>query len=617
MTPTARPRHRLTVADDPDPQGTYRALAALTHAGPVDADALRELCSFVDTRRDCADFRLVVALRLAYACGDRIDPDTAAVLKRTILGFRYWMSEPGHDAMCFWSENHQVLFAACEYLAGSLHPAEIFTNDRRPGEAHRLDAEARLHRWFDLRFRYGFSEWLSGVYYEEDIAALTVLIDHAPNPAVVARAAATLDLLLLDIALHRFQGRFAASAGRLYEAQKTGVPELQLVADIAYGSGTVEPRWNQLGMLFALRDAYEVPDVLREIADHEGTVTVRTSHGLDVDEAVAVYPDPLDPETTGALLWSMEAVADPGAIRTTMAAFKAWRMETNPYLSALGGFSRIPSALLPVVARTLNPVAQGTALQRANVITHRTPAFLLSSAQHHQVGGFGDQQHLWHALLDGGIPVFTTHPGVAIVENATRQRTPDRWTGNGVNPDIGQDGGVLLARYDTRVRRGYGEGIRARYSHLYLPVADLAEVRVEPTRLVGRAGSCLVAVVGTSALTQVSAVEFVQYGRVTGWLIVLAEADDHGSLEAYSAGIGALSLDEDTLHAATPAGVYELANGTLRRDGLRLEADFPRYHSPWVQTPRDPQRIDVVGSTSSLTLTLTGERAIGTVGTIG
>ncbi len=592
------------VVSDAEPQGTYRALSALTHDGAVDSIALKELCSFADTRRDCSDFRMLAALKLAYAAADRIEPEAAAALRRTVLGFRYWMSEPGVDAMCFWSENHQLLFATCEYLAGALYPTETFTNDRRPGAAHRTAAEARLHQWLNLRFRFGFSEWLSAVYFEEDVAALSVLIDHAPSPAIVERATMILDLLLLDVALHRCQGRFAASAGRLYEAQKTNpdTAEMQLIAAAAYGDDSVEPNWNQLGMLFVLRDSYEVPDVLREIAAFEGTATVRTSQGLDIDEATKVFPSPLDPETTGALLWGMEAFANPGAIRATMAAFTAWRMETNPFLSDLKPFTRVPSVALPALARVLHPVVQGTALQRAHVQTHRTRAYLLSSAQHHHVGAFGDQQHLWHGLLDGGIPVFTTHPGLALVENATRQRTPDLWVGNGINPDLGQDAGVLLARYDTRGRKGYGEGPRARYTHLYLPLDRLDELELGGTRLIARAGRTLLAVLGTSPLIRGSDTEVRQQGRVTGWVVVLADAEEFDSLEAFSAAIGVAEFDGRALRVTTPYGAYELRDQTLRRDGILLDADYPRYDSPWVQTARDPARIDVVGSASTLTL---------------
>ena len=104
--------------------GTYAALAALLPAGdrtPIRTEelvaAIGELCAFVDTRRDCADFR-VIAL-LAVMLEGVVPDESAEAVKRSLTAFKYWMSEPGDDAMCFWSENHQLLFATGEYLAGA------------------------------------------------------------------------------------------------------------------------------------------------------------------------------------------------------------------------------------------------------------------------------------------------------------------------------------------------------------------------------------------------------------------------------------------------------------------------------------------------------------------
>ena len=66
--------------------------------------------------------------------------------RQAILNFKYWMDEPGHDSMCYWSENHQILFAACEYLAGQLYPNEIFSNDGRKGKEKQERARIRIER---------------------------------------------------------------------------------------------------------------------------------------------------------------------------------------------------------------------------------------------------------------------------------------------------------------------------------------------------------------------------------------------------------------------------------------------------------------------------------------
>ena len=98
--------------------------------------------------------------------------------------------DPENDAyrteMTFWSENHQVLFATAEYLAGQLWPRTIFrvgNSFRREGAgktrstdllgSQRMDrAKPRLLRWLNDRMRFGFSEWNSPGYYDEDLTAL-------------------------------------------------------------------------------------------------------------------------------------------------------------------------------------------------------------------------------------------------------------------------------------------------------------------------------------------------------------------------------------------------------------------------------------------------------------
>jgi hypothetical protein len=283
--------------------GTYAALAALLPVAedstPFDeaalAGELSDLCGFVDTRRDCADFRAIALL--AVLLGGKVPEVSSELVQRSLVGFKYWMAEPGDDAMCFWSENHQLLFATAEYLAGATFPEDTFNNDRRTGAEHRDDARRRLEQWLDLRFRFGFSEWLSPVYYEEDAAGLSLLVDHAPDPEIAEKAAGVLDLLLLDCALHRFEGHFAASAGRLYASQKKrpATAEMQPVVDHAFTDDEVSANWDRIGMVFCLRRSYEVPAVLREIAEDPSSRTVRSGHGLDIAGAAALYDAPPSP----------------------------------------------------------------------------------------------------------------------------------------------------------------------------------------------------------------------------------------------------------------------------------------------------------------------------------
>jgi len=59
--------------------------------------------------------------------------------------------------------------------------------------AHRL----RILRWMNLRFFTGFSEWLSNVFYDEDLTALLSLVDFCEDDDLRTRAAILVDLILL------------------------------------------------------------------------------------------------------------------------------------------------------------------------------------------------------------------------------------------------------------------------------------------------------------------------------------------------------------------------------------------------------------------------------------
>src|SRR5664280_2804286 len=198
--------------------GTYAALAALmpTAGGraPIGEDALAaelsELCAFVDMRRDCADFRAIALL--AVVLGSKVPEASEEQVKRSLVGFKYWMAEPGDDAMCFWSENHQLLFATAEYLAGATYSEETFSNDRRAGAEHRVE---------------GHFAASSGRLYES-------------------------------------QKKHPASS------------EMQPIVDLAFTDDEICADWNRIGMVFCLRRQYEVPSVIREIAHDPAPRTARS-----------------------------------------------------------------------------------------------------------------------------------------------------------------------------------------------------------------------------------------------------------------------------------------------------------------------------------------------------
>lgn len=576
----------------------------------ADESQILAVLDFIDARYDCADFRLVCILRSLFDFARLISPPTLARMKQTVLGFKYWMDEPGEDSMCYWSENHQLLFAVCEYLAGQLYPDEIFMNDGKTGQAHRDKAKKRLDFWLETRFCFGFVEWHSNTYYEEDIAPLSLLVDCCEDTQLSAKAEMLLDLLLLDMAAHSYKGLFCATSGRCYEAQKKD-PFKQDVLDIAgkaFGQGNISRYdYTRLSADFILNRKYRVPEVIVEIARSREPMTIRDSMGLSLGEVAQHFPNRNDMNGRGMYLWSMEAFTNTESIDLTLRIFNAWKLRHNDFLKNIS-MVNIPVVrsigILPLVVRLLNPVTQGIAIQRANSYTHRTQDYMLSTAQQYHPGEFGDQQHIWQATLDGGIAVFSTHPGAAFFDDNARNFSPSYWVGNGINPHAVQHENVCLCLYDLNRRKGLLEKERLWFSHAWFPAARFDETVLEGRLAAGRKGGGFVALLTTQDMERADENELIQRGHVTGWAVVMGRAAEE-TFEAFVARMRSctLRLHEKTMCVQVGGRDYMLEYGKgLRVDGAHIEVDHPRLDAPFAQAPREPEAYEVAYAEKRLRL---------------
>lgn len=220
-------------------------------------------------RADCADFDMVGLLGMVGRFWDHeAFPDTLREpLRECILNFKYWIDEPGDDAMCYWSENHQILFHACEVMAGQLFEDERFSNSGMTGAEHVEKGERMALSWLQKRANGGFREWDSNTYFEEDVLALTHLIDFAASDEVAELAAIVLDKIFLSLALNSFKGVFGSTHGRSYTAYIKG-GYLEATAGLSrflWGMGIFNGRI--LGTVsLACCDNYSFPLIIEQIA---------------------------------------------------------------------------------------------------------------------------------------------------------------------------------------------------------------------------------------------------------------------------------------------------------------------------------------------------------------
>jgi hypothetical protein len=586
----------------------FKEIIELDLGNKIDETNLFLLIEFVNQRHDCADFRLISIIKAYMAYGHLLSDEAKIAIKEAMLNFKYWMDEPGTDGMCYWSENHQLLFATCEYLAGQLFLNEVFTNDGNLGKYHKEKAKTKINRWLYNRFTYGFTEWHSNTYYEEDIAPLAVLIDHSDDHDMVQQSKILMDILMFDMAIHSFNGYFVATSGRCYENQKKD-PKLAEVNDIlkhAFGILSHQYDYSRLSALFLLCKNYQVPKVIYDIAHDKDTRIIKDSMGLDLKEVKnEIKPHTYD--DLGMFLWSMEAFTNVESIEMTMDIYNAWNLKENNFLKDLNQVN-IPIIrklrLLPFVVKVLNPATQGVAIERANTYTYKTKDYMLSTAQSYHPKFFGDQQHIWQATLTGGVTIFSTHPGSPMFDDDARNFSPSYWVGNGINPDAIQHEHMLFLIYDLTLRKGYLEKQRQNFVHFYFPTKKMDAYLIEPYIAFCKVNDAYVCIKSSHKMIQKNDEELTIFGKKTGFVVILGNKEKDISFDSFM-----LKTRSDLFRYKHPRMTYQrdktmtmkFAQG-LTVDGIKIHTKYKRYETPYVNSDRKPTALNIHFNHQSLLL---------------
>lgn len=501
---------------------SFRGIKDLEEGRGIDEEQILELCKFIDFRLDCSDFRMVTILRVLHSYHHLISEETTLIMKESVLNFKYWMDEPGKDSMCYWSENHQILFFTCAYIAGKLFPTSIFSNSGYTGAEMVSRFEPRIIGWLKHRFNYGFIEWHSNTYYEEDIAPLTLLIDYA-DKEISKMATIVLDLFAADMAMHNFRGLFSVTSGRCYEEQKRDPLKQDTleIMEFFFGKRYIEEYdYSRISSNLYLCKNYKLPDIIRDIANDTSIQIVKTSMGHDIRELKGLS-NTLGEESIGYIQWAMESFTNPEIIRRTLKMFKRYSMQYNEFLKDFKMLSSpVLYPFLPLISKVLKPYIDGVAIQRVDSYTYRSDGFILSTAQNHYPGNFGDQQHIWQVTIDEQISVFTTHPGASAFDDNARNFSPSYWVGNGIMPHAAQDRNRVLVIYDLSSRKGFMESRRVLFSHAHFPQDRFDDVLIEDYYAFGIKGDVKIALISSSPIrvNPKDASDLIQEGVKTSWV---------------------------------------------------------------------------------------------------
>jgi glycerophosphoryl diester phosphodiesterase len=542
--------------------------------------------------QDTADFHANYLLRLVYLYGempphlrtyrsawrsaghfDRDENFSAQAeteIQRNLLAFKYWLDEPfyadGSDGaarglrkwranrqtqinrqdkptapaenpdddvykyeMTYWSENHQILFATAEYLAGQLWPETIFKvgnhfrvkdqDKARPtdllGRQHMEKAKLRILRWLHDRLRFGFSEFNSPGYYDEDFTALFNLADFCLDDEIQTRACMVLDLMLFDLARFTQDGSFSVTAGRCYfESKDCGYDQsVGDLIEVLFGTrgGVIIDRASTAAGVLVTSRRYAVPSVLIAIGlDKQTGVVDRSRVSLNFDDA-ARYDIGFESEEDVLFWWSRGAYFVKQLIAATLAqATRFHLMKTSPFSDVLPKIvvaarvlSNAPSLDplknietlvgditgapldkdLAKIADDASVITEGPALTRSNLYTYRSADAMLSSVQNLHAGQISFQVQACQATLSLEASVWTTYPAAKdILGLGGSHDGPNWWTGSATAPRVVQMQNAAIIAYKPHELQYLLFGHR---THAWFPKAAF-----EPGTVFHRGANC-------------------------------------------------------------------------------------------------------------------------------
>jgi hypothetical protein len=431
----------------------------------VTVDSLADTWQMLDDWKDTGDFR-VMYLHWVLALGDGVlDPAVIAAIEQRMIDFRYRWNDPlpaGRvDHKWFWSENHIVILAVDEYLAGMRLPEQVFTVTGLTGAQHAQRARGAILSWIHERGRFGFSEWHSNVYMLKNITPLLTLIELSDDEELVRMGTAGLDLCLADLALHLQRGAYGATRGRTYKKDKMTALDESTFSTAKLLFDDTEHGWTSTSdtgaTYLAGAERYRSPEVLRRIAVSEQVGTVKERHGVPIDphEPISIAPrapfgyDYDDPDNL-AFWWSQGALTSWQLVPSTLRAaqkFRLWDTDLFSEFAALRPLVQTGPAVAQVAARELASMAAFGVLSEADTYTWRSPEAMLSSVVDHRAGDARDQVHAWQATLDPDAIVFTTHPFRPTPQSLEWRDDDGYWTGTASMPRSAQHHNVAIHLY--------------------------------------------------------------------------------------------------------------------------------------------------------------------------
>ena len=618
----------------------------------------------IDMREDCADFTACGLIRFYIENEHRLSEFNKDEIKKCLTGFKYWMDQyDGRpDSMCHWSENHQILFAVTEYLAGNEWSEESFA-DGKSGKEHVEMAKERINAWMYQRYYYGFNEYYSNNYYPEDIAPMANFIQFASaeDSLMVERMKIVMDLIWIDIATQSYrytdsdgntQYAFVSASGRMYMDNKSSDDtgnRLRHYVNLVLENGdeylTVDNRFFVCFRRMYESGVYQVPEVIKAIFnDTAETNVIKSSNGLTLKELEEAGL--IGQEVDQIMMqMGMEAFSNAEVIDNSIKYLRQNKLFRNEFLNDFKLVNLWPLTLtktLGALSGILNPSTDGKAIQRANVYTYRTAYYSMSTTQEHFAGDYADQHQINVSTISGDITVYNAQP----MRNSTRGQY---WVGYGRLPYSVQDESVNISIYTIPDKAGMLEPHVVNYTHAYFPAGLFDEVNtdhLDEGYIFARKGDTYVMMCAMSdgeatlsfkndmpgiseddILTDMSKIKdsvrelieasgdyrydlILTGGDNHAWITELSSAKEDGSFDSFVARIlsNEMSFKDMTVNYSTRNKAFDVKYSEhFKLNGEKVNTNYARYENAYVDTRVEREAEIIALSFDGYTLTLNFE----------
>ena len=576
----------------PDAGNSYGQVCRVKMGQPVVPAAVASAIEDLTLREDCSDFRAAALVRMLYfdEKNGALDATSRQSIKDTLLGYKYWMTEVNPeipmDKMCYWSENHQILFHSSEYLAGQMFPDEVFSNVGMTGTEHRDHARPLILKWLDLRGVAGFSEWHSNVYFNEDIPALVNLVDFAEDEEIRVKAAMVLDIIAYDMAMNYYGGYFAATHGRTYEKELiNGLDDHTTEGGwVMLGLGEYEGSGSFSAVFLSTSDNYFVPDIIETLAVKaaSGEFEHRQRDSIDIADGArwGLTYDADDDIPTWA---GLAAIAAPETINGMLAFVEKYNL-WDGFL-----FGDLPSYLVDMVKQNMGTsdivnlaeeadvVSRGIALQAINTYTYRTSEYQISAAQDYHPGYWGSQTLIWQATLDDEAVVVTALP-TTVEMGGDSVEIAGEWVGSWhPRATVYKNAGVIQYRADVipDLLSGF---FKAKNSHAFFKRSAFDETREIGNWVMGRKGNGYVALYSRAAThwSTENDYEWMTDVQDNTFLVQLGSTSESGRFDEFADAVAASSVafaQDGTVTWASPSvGLVNVGwTGPFTVDGVEID----------------------------------------------